>query len=282
MTKQNDKSNSFFRSFFVIILLLGIGILLYSHFIGTKGLRVKEYSVINSKLKDDYHGLKVVHFSDLHYGSTIRSPELKKIVEEINLLKPQVIFFTGDLIDRYSKVSKEEIVEVVNILNDLDPEISSYMVRGNHDYIDNYEEVLRGVNIKLLDNDSEFFYYNDTVPILIVGLEDYLVGTQDIPKAFEKYSEENYTILLVHEPDSVKKLGDFKPDLILSGHSHNGQVRLPFVGSIVKVEGAKQYYEEKYLINNSPMFISGGLGTSKYPFRLFNHPSFNFYRLYNK
>lgn len=282
MAKEDTKKISVFRKFFIVLLLLIIGVFLYSYFIGTKGLIVKEYQVTSNKLKDNFHGLKIVHFSDLHYGTTISLNELKKIVAEINLLKPEIIVFTGDLIDKNFKISKEELIEVVTILNNLDPVITSYMIRGNHDYTNSYEEVLRGINIKLLENEENFFYYNDITPIMIIGLEDYLAGKEDITKAFEKYSADYYTILLTHEPDSIERLNDFKPDLILAGHSHNGQIRVPFVGGIIKVPGAKHYYEEKYIVNNSPMFISGGLGTSKYPFRLFNPPSFNFYRLYNK
>lgn len=282
MAKENTQKISILRKIFIGFLVLIISIVLYSHFIGTKGLTVKEYSIVNDKLPDSFHGLKIVHFSDLHYGSTIKIPELKKIVEEINLLKPEIIFFTGDLIDKNSTVSKTELVEIISLLNSLDPVISSYMVRGNHDFINSYDEVLKNSNIKLLQNESELFYYYDNIPIMVIGLDDNSKGKEDISKALENYSEEYYTILLTHEPDTVLSLKDFDFDIILAGHSHNGQVRLPFIGSIVKVKGAEHYYDEKYYIDDTPLFISGGLGTSKYPFRLFNHPSINFYRLYNK
>ncbi|NLL02216.1 MAG: metallophosphoesterase [Mollicutes bacterium] len=281
MEKENIPKVSFLRKIFIFFLVLIISIILYSYFIGTKGLVVKEYSIKNSKLPDSFQGLKIVHFSDLHFGSTVRTPELKKIINQINLLKPEIIFFTGDLIDKDAKVSKDDLVELIALLNSLDA-VNTYMVKGNHDFINSYEEILKNLNIKLLQNQSELFYYNDNTPIMIIGLDDYLNGKEDITKAFENYSEEYYTILLTHEPDVVLKLNDYEPDIILAGHSHNGQVRLPFIGSIVKVKGAEHYYDEKYYIDDIPLFISGGLGTSKYPFRLFNHPSINFYRFYNK
>lgn len=282
MIKKEEKKKSRFKKFILSIIILIIGVILYSHFIGTKGLVVREYSVINNKLPSNFHGLKIVHFSDLHYGTTIHLKELENIINEINVFKPHIVFFTGDLIDNDASVSKEEIPKVISLLNKIDPEIESYMVRGNHDHSENYNEILKNINIKLLDNKSELFYYNSDTPLLIIGLSDYLVGNQNIDLAFENYNEEYYTILLMHEPDSVNKLNDYHADLILAGHSHNGQVRLPFIGAILKVNGAKTYYDPEYIIKESPMYISGGLGTSKYPFRLFNHPSFNFYRLYNK
>lgn len=73
-----------------------------------------------------------------------------------------------------------------------------------------------------------------------------------------------------------------KYDLVLTGHSHGGQVRIPFIGKLYTPEGAKKYYDEYYKINNTDLYISSGLGTSMYKFRLFNRPSFNFYRITNK
>ncbi len=279
---KKEEHDSIIRKLFILIFFLILGVLLYSHFIGTKGLVVREYSIINNKLTDSYHGLKIIHFTDLHFGTTVDTNELENIINEMNKLEPEIIVFTGDLIDKNIDISKDQLTELINTLKKLNPGITSYIVKGNHDHNDNYDYVLKNTNLKLLNNQSELFYYNDNIPILIIGLEDYLEGNQDIFKAFENYNEEYYTILLIHEPDTVKKITDYTPDLILAGHSHNGQIRLPFIGALYKVEGAKEYYDEKYLINNTPMYISGGLGTSKYPFRLFNRPSFNFYRLYNK
>ena len=68
-------------------------------------------------------------------------------------------------------------------------------------------------------------------------------------------------------------------DLVLAGHSHNGQVALPFYGAIILPNHAKNYYKPHYKINDTDLFISSGIGTSNFNFRLFNRPSFNLYRL---
>ena len=70
-------------------------------------------------------------------------------------------------------------------------------------------------------------------------------------------------------------------NLFLAGHSHLGQVRLPFIGSVYNIEGAKKYKEEKYEIDETNLFISGGLGTTKIKYRFLDKPSINFFRLYN-
>lgn len=273
---KKKKPDNLIRKFLVIILLVIISVVLYSHFIGAKGLMIKEYPIINNKLNDNFHGLKIVHFSDLHYGSTVNIDDLKKLVKEINNLKPEIIIFTGDLLDNKYNISKDELNSVIKELKKLDSVISSYLIKGNVDKGNNYEMFLNNTNMTLLNDELELFYYNDNIPIQIVALD------KNIENAFSNYNDELYTILITHKPDNVKKLGDYKPDLILAGHSHNSQIRLPIIGAIHKIEGSITYYEEKHIVSDIEMYISGGIGTSVYPFRLFNKPSFNFYRLYNK
>ena len=84
----------------------------------------------------------------------------------------------------------------------------------------------------------------------------------------------------MHEPDNIKYTSDF--DLVLAGHSHNGQVKLPYIGAIFTPNGSKKYYDEYYKVNKSDLYISGGLGSSILNLRFFNKPSINLYRITNK
>ena len=87
---------------------------------------------------------------------------------------------------------------------------------------------------------------------------------------------------LIHEPDVIEDMNVNPFDLILAGHSHAGQIRLPFIGAFILPEGAQKYYENHYKIENSDLYISNGLGVSNYNFRLFNTPSYSLYRLVQK
>ena len=109
----------------------------------------------------------------------------------------------------------------------------------------------------------------------------------DKSKIFEEYinSSEikpNYSILLMHEPDFVDNFDYNNFNLILAGHSHNGQVRLPIIGAIIKPNYGKKYYDHYYRLKNTDLYVSSGLGVSEVNFRLFNRPTFNLYRLTNK
>lgn len=271
----------------LILVLIGTLMLLWARYISTSGLIVKEYAINNDKLNDDYDGLKIVHFSDLHYGSTIFEKELKNVVNTINNQKPDIVVFTGDLIESGVKLNDDELNVLIKELNKINPTVETLAVDGNHDYDDNgyFEKVMDGLDWHILNNTYEFVYYNSKTPIVFVGLKDLTYGKQDYENAFSfinETDEDLYTIILAHEPDQVDEFNSYNFDLVLSGHSHLGQVRLPFIGAIYTPPGSKKYYDEYYKINNADLYISGGIGTSTIKFRFFNKPSINLYRFYTK
>lgn len=282
------KRNKIFMRFLLLLLILIliiIGLYSYMHFIGTKGLVVREYKVVNSKLPDNLHGFKIVHFSDLHYLSTVNKNDLKNMVTTINKLKPDVVVFTGDLTDSEIEVSNNDLNDMIELFNKIKVTTGLYAIKGNHDYSNNnFDLVFSQTDFKVLDNSYDLIYYHDTIPILITGIGSDLQGDMDIGKAYSYNETDNiFTISLLHEPDYIDDILLINQvDLALSGHSHNGQVRLPFIGALQSVEGAKKYKDSYYKINNTDLYISGGMGTSIFKIRFFNRPSINFYRLVEK
>jgi uncharacterized protein len=282
MAKEKKKKH-YFAKFAIFVLFIISAIILYGRFEGIKGLEVREYSVINSKIPTSFNGLKIVQFSDFHYNKLADKDILVNVIKKINELKPDIVVFTGDLIDYNYKLKDDEKNDIIKILSKLNPLIATYAVKGNEDQNDSYISILSGAKIKLLNNTNELVYYKGNNPIMFVGLDSYLEGNIDITNAFNYDQNSNYyTILLAHEPDVFTKIKDKKIDLMLAGHSHNGQVRLPFIGAIYKPVGAKTYYDPLYKINDTYLYISGGIGTSIYPIRICDKPSINFYRLYTK
>lgn len=276
----------------IIICIISIIILtiLYSRFISTKGLVVKEYKIVNDKITYEYHGLKIVHISDIHYASTVYEKELENLVNEVNVLKPDIIVFTGDLFDEEDSYDKDILI---TYLSKLEAKLGKYAVSGNHDKpIEDYYEVIEKSGFINLDDTYELIY-NSNEPIIISGISTNYEDSSNINDKTSKYNEyiENileddikpiYSILLIHEPDFIDNIDISNYDLILSGHSHLGQVRLPLIGKIHTPYGSKKYYDEYYKINNTDLYISGGVGTSWLKFRLFSKPNINFYRITNK
>lgn len=296
MEKEKEKNKSMWKKIIIIFGICTVVIcctLLYSRFISTKGLEIREYKIVNEKITDNFHGLKIVHISDVHYGTTIYKKELEKIVEKINLLKPDIVVLTGDLLDQHTEFKKSYEKEITETLSKIETTIGKYAITGNHDYkFKNFNTIIEKSGFTNLNDSYDKIYKKGNNFILLSGISTNMHGDKKLDEKIESTTtllnnipeEERkniYKILLVHEPDVIDNINiDF--DLILAGHSHNGQVRLPFIGAIKKVELAEKYYEEHYTVNNKELYISGGLGTSTVKFRFFNKPSFNFYRITNK
>lgn len=285
MKKEENKKHILRIIIIVAVFLIAI-VVLYSRFIGTTGLIVKEYPIRTNELNEDYDGLKIIHFSDLHYKSTIDINYVKKLVKEINELKPDIVVFTGDLVESNVTLDDKEVKNLTKELDKINPTIETLAVIGNHDYDHDYwNQIVPNLNWKVLDNTYEYVYSNSTTPILFVGFDDLREGTPDYANAFSYLntdSNDRYTIVLAHEPDQIDEIKDYNFDLYLSGHSHLGQIRVPLVGAIYTPVGSKKYYDEHYYVNDADLYISGGIGTSLLKLRLFNRPSINLYRFYTK
>lgn len=285
MKKEENKKHILRIIIIVAVFLIAI-VVLYSRFIGTTGLIVKEYPIRTNELNEDYDGLKIIHFSDLHYKSTIDINYVKKLVKKINELKPDIVVFTGDLVESNVTLDDKEVKNLTKELDRINPTIETLAVIGNHDYDHDYwNQIVPNLNWKVLDNTYEYVYSNSTTPILFVGFDDLREGTPDYANAFSYLntdSNDRYTIVLAHEPDQIDEIKDYNFDLYLSGHSHLGQIRVPLVGAIYTPVGSKKYYDEHYYVNDADLYISGGIGTSLLKLRLFNRPSINLYRFYTK
>lgn len=295
--------------FGVFLFLVGC-LLLYSRFCATTGLNIKEYKVVDSSIPKYFHGLKVIHFSDLHYGRTVHQKELDSLVSKINELRPDLVVFTGDLVDDDTKLTNDEVKGIAASLNKIEAKIGKYAIMGNHDYkIKQWSTIIKNSGFINLNDTYDLIYDDGYDPIMLAGISTNLHGTKNIKDKsvpiFDYFKEVNkkndeteqhpvdtseeisnvdksiYEILLIHEPDFIENIDYKKFDLILAGHSHNGQVRLPVVGAIVKPIGAKTYYDEHYSLDNTDLYVSSGIGVSSVNFRLFNRPSINFYRIVN-
>lgn len=278
---DDKKSIGFFRKVFFIFILLCILVIIYARYIGTTGLIIKEYSIKNEKLPESFNGLKIAHFSDFHYGRTTDINTLKNLVKEINLTKPDIVVFTGDLIDKDTKISEDEINKLINALLNIDSVYGSFYVTGNHDIkFEKYEEIFNNSNFNNLNDKYEIILSKNGESIMISGT-NYKSDLNYLEDIFKNELPE-FKINIMHTPDTYDNISNYNYDLIMSGHSHNGQINIPFYGALYTPNGAKKYYKPYYRLNNTDMYISSGIGTSKYNYRLFNRPSFNLYRLTKK
>jgi len=271
----------------LILAILLILFILYAKNISTTGFVIREERVINKKLPPELNGLKIVQFSDLHYGSTIKKKEIKKIVSMINETEPDIVVFTGDLINSGYKLKNKERENIIKELSSINSSVGNYAVLGEEDN-DEFLTIFNQSNFVILNNTFDLVYYDNNNPILLSGIS-YSLDDSVYYKAYDYYNDPNhnseiFNITLIHQPDTIYDLKDrFHSDLYLAGHSHNGNIRVPFIGSLINKKGSKRYHNEYYDLDGTPLYVSSGLGTNtKLGFRLFCRPSISLYRISNK
>lgn len=267
-----------------ILILIFLSIFFYITYISTSSLIIKEQRIINEKIPASFDGMKIIQFSDLHYGTTVFQSEVKSLVKQINERNPDLVVFTGDLIDQNYNLKSKERESLITELKKIKASLGKYAIMGEEDG-DDFATIFNQSNFTILNNDYELIYKNDNTPILLIGLSSTLKEEINIEKAYSYFQDPThnsniYTISLLHEPDSVDQiLAQYSTDLFLAGHSHNGTVHIPYFGPLNKKEGAIKYNEPFYQMTNSKLYISSGIGTDEFGFRLFCRPSINFFRL---
>ena len=244
-------------------------------FIGNIGIVIREYPVYDDLIDSNYSGLKIVQFSDIHFNKNSKLDNIKKLVSTINKTNPDIVIFTGDLVDKDYAINEEEKTIMMSYFLDINAKIAKYAIMGDEDK-EEFNEIFNNSGFKILNNTLEKIYIDSSIIDIIAVDDKYSV------ESINGHTDSNYTIAIMHKPDTADLvISDFNPNLILAGHSHNGQIILPLIGPLMKKDGATKYVSSYYEINDTKLYISGGIGNSSYEFRLFNHPSINLYRLRN-
>lgn len=261
----------------IIILVASFSFFLYVTKVGTVKMLVKEDRVESSKITTSFHGYKIVTFSDLHDSSI---EMVKETVNLINRSKPDLLLFTGDLLNGESIDSKKR-EELIKELKKLSSSSLKYAVLGEDD-TEQASLILKDVGFTILNNSYDLIYQKDDA-ILLMGLNS---DKENLDTLLAYYSSEGkndniYSILMTHKPDSLDDvLARYNNiDLAFAGHSHLGEVRLPLLGSLLTREGAKKYKDDYYEINNTKFYITSGVGVNVYDFRFCDRPAINLIRL---
>lgn len=251
------------------LILIILIIILYSFFLGTKGIFIKEFKIESKQISKQMHGLKILHFSDLHFASSVNKNDIKKIVKKINQAKPDIVIFTGDLINKNHKLTEEEKEFLTKEFKKIKSELGKYYVTGEEDF-DEATSILNLSGFISLEDNSQIIHPSNNSSLLLI----------DNKKSDKYFAEENITsnfkILVTHNPNDFDKIKKYNFDMVLSGHTHNGQINIPKIKDLFIDSKHKKTYEK---IGNTKLFVNPGIGTSKINARLFNHPTMFLYRL---
>lgn len=217
-----------------------------------------------------HSAFRIIQLSDVHVGHVIRKPFVERLVARINESVPDIVVITGDLIDR----DPDRIAGDLAPLAHLKTRYGVYFAAGNHEYFHRplrSLEILRSLGMKVLDDESTEIHDSSGRAILnIVGLRDQ-VGRRmqtlipDPDKAFASVNRNLPTIVLAHQPVWIKEIERFRPDLVLSGHTHGGQI-FPFSYLVYLnqpyLSGLHSYQDGRYI------YISRGTGFWGPPIRV--------------
>ncbi|MEE3342694.1 MAG: metallophosphoesterase [Bacilli bacterium] len=270
-------------------LLLFLSILMYAYFIGPKGLSTNEISYYSKDIDSSYNGLKVVHFSDLHYKDEKDKIKINLLINEIKKIKPDIVLFTGDLVDNNYEGNNDDVMFLIKSLSDIKSTYGNFSIIGDCDYskIDVIKNIYLQSNFTILDNNYSIIYNEDNKQIFLGGVSSYNYSEASIDKVMNYFSNNEdikFKIIMIHEGDYAKEILSKYDNisLILGGHSINGSINIPIIKKALLPKNSYYYYKPHYKVNNTDIFISNGIGFNDYNLRLFNHPTLNFYRIKSK
>lgn len=241
-------------------------------------LSVSEYRIFVPQEYGDLNGLTIVHISDLHNKEFGEGQErILKIVREA---EPDIIAVTGDVIDS----ARTDVDVAVEFMTGAVQYAPVYFVSGNHEAwaAEAYQELelqLEQLGVQILDGEQERFSYNG-VAVTVLGIPDPDMPGENVAVSrihLEEMTQDvtgEYCILLAHRPELFSLYAENEMNLVLSGHAHGGQIRIPFVGGVVAPNQGlwPAYTEGVYTEGSTAMVVSRGLGNSIIPVRINNRP----------
>jgi predicted MPP superfamily phosphohydrolase len=216
----------------------------------------------------DWQGtpLRIAHLTDLHVHSALPLEYYQGVVAATEDAKPDIVVFTGDFI-----TSVDALPKLAKVLRPVG-RLATYAVLGNHDYwadADGVRQVIRGCGLDLLTDESRVLSI-DGREVLVSGY-DHPWGAQE--QVMAANAGEVLHIALSHTPDNIYRLSKSSADLVFSGHYHAGQIRAPFMGSIIvpSVYG-RRFDHGHFVVNGTHLFVASGIGAASPPFRIYCQP----------
>ena len=265
---------------FTIIAAVIVGLAIWTVW-GNSALMLSKLTVKGSNIPKSFDGYRIAQISDLHNAEF--GDRNEKLIEMLQKAEPDIITITGDLIDS----SKTDINIALAFAEEAVQIAPTYFITGNHEamvsaqeYADLENGLLEaGVNVL---HDKEIVLEQNEERLLLIGIDDpaYADRPSDVGVSMdsetinELFTTEGYRILLSHRPEYFDQYVEAEVDLVLSGHAHGGQFRLPFVGGLVAPgQGLFPTYDSGlYSKNKTSMVVSRGIGNSIIPMRFNNRP----------
>jgi len=260
----------------MLFALAVVGSLLsgYAVFVEPCMITIAEYEIVSENLPDTFDDKRIALITDIHHGTRLSYNLLNKIVRLTKRQSPDLILLGGDYANDYQP---EQLAACFVKLSELDAPLGMYAVLGNHDYwrLQEMRKTISDAGIKLLEDDAVWLEKDDD-RILLVGVTDPWSTKPSFAGMQQELAESDFTIVLSHNPDFYDKMTPAEReriDLMLSGHTHGGQITV--FGFYAPVKTADAKYLARHIKpddGRTTILVSNGVGTVGLPIRFFARP----------
>jgi len=247
-------------------LLLGIYVFLEPHW-----LKVRRYTIAGPDVPPAFDGKTIAFVSDIHHGPYLSQERVEGLVEKVNRLEPDLILFGGDYVHRDPKY----ILPCFEALQGIHAPLGVFGVLGNHDHWEDAgltRKCMMESGIEPIDNRGAWVLASGD-RIRIGGVGDLWEDSQDLEAAVGDASEDDFVVLLSHNPDYVEEIDSKRVDLVLSGHTHGGQVSLfDLWAPLVPSRYGQKYRTGMVETDSTRVIVCNGVGTIAPPVRFWARP----------
>lgn len=268
------------------------GLALYSGEIARHEISVEEHTIQLARLPDAFRGMRIAQISDIHYLEFTESFFVREVVDHLNRLKPDMVLITGDFVTYgpirvpatpiHKAFAIRHMPECASILSKIECPLR-YTSLGNHDQMVDGRAVWH-----ILVEHGLPCLYNQAVPLERDGQRLWLVGLgsacfgaarpdEAIPASIARDKEA--MIVMAHEPDILPEIAKYNADLMLSGHTHGGQIRIPFLRPAFLPEYGRHYVEGWFQHGPTHLYVNRGIGSIGLPLRLNCPPEITIFTL---
>jgi hypothetical protein len=268
-------------------LAAGGGFVAYSGFWDRHNLELSEQIIRLRRLPEAFHGLRIAQISDIHYDEFTEPYFVREVVSRINSLNPDIVLLTGDFVTNgplSHRLPKGLSYRCAEILSGIQCP-HRFASLGNHDVLVGWEIVVDALKLHGIPTlvNSYLPFERDGSRLWFAGIRSSLEDVPDLDAALPRQATSSEPIiLLAHEPDyalHVVKRGSV--DLMLSGHTHGGQVHLPFIGTPRHLlpRGGRRFVHGHFDIGPLQLYVNRGIGTVKLPVRFLCPPELTLFTL---
>ena len=232
---------------------------------------MEEHTIHLARLPGAFRGMRIVQVSDIHYADYSEPFFVREMVRQINQLQPDLVVLTGDFVSFEPmpiSFARQHAPGCAAILSGIECPLR-YASLGNHDYVVGAEYVagpLRENGIPVLMNASVPLVRSGQL-LWLAGLGSVCTGDDDLARALPRGGANEPVILMAHEPDILPDVARRGVDLMLSGHTHGGQVRIPFLPPFHLPEYGRKYIEGLFRLGPTQLYVNRGIGAVGLPFR---------------